>query len=89
MCHIAFGAGTEYCRRRRVRLAMARNAVPSGSTLLNESRTLGTMGGGDKKMLTMVDNHASFVWIFFGVLPLFDSVQHWFSNSEPMNTGGP
>lgn len=42
MCHIALGAGTEYCLRLSVRLATARTSVPTGSTLLKESRTLVT-----------------------------------------------
>ena len=42
MCHIAFGAGTEYCLRLSVRLAMARTSFPIGSTPFKESRTLVT-----------------------------------------------
>lgn len=42
MFHIAFGPGTEYCLRLRVRLAIARTSVPTGSTFLKDSRTLVT-----------------------------------------------
>jgi len=51
ICHMQFGAGTEYCLRWRVRLARARSCVPSGSTLCSDSRILKT----SKEIL----------WVFF------------------------
>lgn len=55
MCHIAFGAGTEYCLRLSVRLAIARISVPIGSTLLKESRTLVTTTKQQENILNIKD----------------------------------
>lgn len=42
ICHMALGAGTEYCQHLNVRSDKAHSCVPCGSTLRKDLRTLST-----------------------------------------------